>query len=47
MNYDAVLDPPDDVAWCEDHNLPRPCRLCREQYLIERAEERYKESERC
>lgn len=41
--YDEYLDPPEECAWCEDHDQPRPCRLCRMEALIEQAEERYKE----
>lgn len=28
----------DDVAICEEHGQARPCRTCRDQYLIEQAE---------
>lgn len=29
---------PDDDEWCAEHGLDRPCRICRDQYLIEQAE---------
>ena len=34
---DRDLDP-EDVQVCEDHGQARPCRTCRDQYLIEQAE---------
>lgn len=41
---DSVMSVPDkdldedDVEWCDEHDLDRPCRICRDQYLIEQAE---------
>lgn len=28
----------EDREWCAEHWLDRPCRICRDQYLIEQAE---------
>lgn len=28
----------EDYEWCDEHELARPCRICRDQYLIEQAE---------
>jgi hypothetical protein len=28
-----------DRPWCEDHDRPRPCRVCRAEAEIARAEE--------
>ena len=28
----------EDREWCAEHGLDRPCRICRDQYLIEQAE---------
>lgn len=41
---DRDLDP-EDVQVCEDHGQARPCRTCRDQYLIEQAEANYEERE--